>query len=159
MQTVPGLDTRPAVLPVEILPQPDDETCGPTCLHAVYRYWGDDIALREVVESVRTLTAQGRGTLALMLGVHSLGRRYKACLYTFNVHGEPAGHFVVLHGYDLRARQVTVADPLADNPGFDSQRYSASMSRLVPSIMLGVLTYDANLLVIKPGEHNDADAT
>src|SRR5437762_675447 len=28
-------------LPVETLPQPDETTCGPTCLHAVYRYWGD----------------------------------------------------------------------------------------------------------------------
>ena len=25
--------------------QPDDSTCGPTCLHAVYRYHGDDVPL------------------------------------------------------------------------------------------------------------------
>jgi len=248
------LESRRQVLPVEILPQPNDETCGPTCLHAVYRYWGDDISLPQVIDSVRTLTAQGRGTLAVMLGIHALNRGYRARLYTFNVpvfdptwfdehgdaaprllsdklaqqlaakasigvadsrlkvatdsyleflrlggvirfrdlnsrlissairaglpvltglsatylyrcarefgpnddyddiRGEPAGHFVVLHGYDPRSRRVTVADPLADNPGFDSQRYTVAMSRLVPAIMLGVLTYDANLLVIEPAE-------
>ena len=35
-------------LPVETLPQPDETTCGPTCLHAVYRYWGD----REPLETI-----------------------------------------------------------------------------------------------------------
>ena len=30
-----------AKLHLDILPQPDDSTCGPTYLHAVYRYWGD----------------------------------------------------------------------------------------------------------------------
>jgi hypothetical protein len=241
----------PAVLPVHILPQPDDETCGPTCLHAVYRYWGDEIALREVIESTRSLacTGTGRGTLAVMLGIHALTRGYRATLYTFNlqvfdptwfdrsgvaspvvletrlrrqaeakgdeeprfpvatdayleflrlggricyrdltsglisgfirdgvpvltglsatylyrcarefgpnddyddIRGIPTGHFVVLHGYEARGRAVTIADPLAGNPGFVSQRYTVPMSRLVPAIMLGVLTYDANLLVIEP---------
>ena len=28
-------------LDLDILAQPDDETCGPTCLHAVYRYFGE----------------------------------------------------------------------------------------------------------------------
>jgi hypothetical protein len=65
-----------------------------------------------------------------------------------DIRGEPAGHFVVLHGY--ANRRVTIADPLADNPGFESQRYSVPMARLVPAIMLGVLTYDANMLVIQP---------
>jgi hypothetical protein len=243
--------SQPLVLPLEILPQPDDETCGPTCLHAVYRYWGDAITLGQVVESSRMLHAveAGRGTLAVLLGVHALTRGYHASLFTFNlqifdptwfdeqgharpevlesklraqaevkagrdprfrvatdayleflrlggrvgfrdltsrlisgfirdgapvltglsatylyrcarewgpkddyddVRGDPAGHFVVLHGYDPRTRRVTVADPLANNPGFETQTYVVSMARLVPAIMLGVLTYDANLLVIEP---------
>jgi hypothetical protein len=45
---------------------------------------------------------------------------------------------------------VYVADPLEDNPAFASRNYTVSMSRLVPAIMLGVLTYDANVLVIEP---------
>jgi ABC-type bacteriocin/lantibiotic exporter with double-glycine peptidase domain len=36
-------------LRLDILPQPDDTTCGPTCLHAVYRYWGDEIPLAQVI--------------------------------------------------------------------------------------------------------------
>jgi hypothetical protein len=239
------------ILDVRILPQPDDETCGPTCLHAVYRYWGEDIALDRVIESARSLniTGSGRGTLAVMLGIHALTSGYQAALYTFNLnvfdptwfdengrsepaqlkakiraqakakHGQddrfsiasesyeeylrlggvvhfqdltsklisefiragvpvliglsatylykcarefgpqddyddirgfPSGHFVVIRGYDDASDCVTIADPLANNPGFDSQRYTVPMSRLVPAIMLGVLTYDANLLVIQP---------
>ncbi len=243
--------SNPSVLPVEILPQPNDQTCGPTCLHAVYRYWGENTSLDEVIDSAKSLSivGAGRGTLAVMLGVHALVRGYRATLYTFNlqvfdptwfahdghatcqflteklraqaeaksledprfrvatdsyleflrlggaicfrdltsrlisgcirdglpvltglsatylyrcarefgpeddyddIRGLPTGHFVVLHGYDPRSRRVTVADPLADNPGFESQRYTVSMIRLVPAIMLGVLTYDANLLIIEP---------
>lgn len=244
---------RPDVLPVQILPQPNDETCGQTCLHAVYRFWGEDIGLDAVIESARSLniTGTGRGTLAVMLGIHALTRAYRATLYTFNlnvfdptwfaedcsaapafltaklreqaevkrdedhrfrvasdsyleflrlggaiclrdltssliagfirdglpvltglsatylyrcareygptddyddVRGVPIGHFVVIHGYDETTDRVTIADPLANNPGFESQRYTVSMTRLVPAIMLGVLTYDANLLVIEPGD-------
>lgn len=238
-------------LPIQISPQPDYVTCGPTSLHSVYRYWGDSVELREVIDSCKSLATEGvgRGTLAAMLGSHALSRGYEAKLFTFNLHhfdptwfdedgdsetrplmeklrlqaeakcvddprfgvataayleflglggqialkdltsqllvdyllegtpvlvglsstylyrcprefgpnddyddirGEPCGHFVVLHGYDPKTRCVKVADPLADNPGFDGQHYTVSMNRLVPSIMLGVITYDSNVLVIKP---------
>jgi len=241
------------ILPLHILAQPNDEACGPTCLHAVYRYWGDDVSLEEVVDSTNSLNVLGvgRGTLAVMLGVHALSRGYQATLYTFNlkvfdptwfdedgaaehgylseklrlqsmarsaeevrflvatdsyleflrlggkirfrdltsrlisghirrgvpvltglsatylyrcarefgpnddyddIRGEPSGHFVVLHGYKPRGRMVAVADPLEGNPGFESQQYTVPMARLVPAIMLGVLTYDANLLVIEPAK-------
>jgi hypothetical protein len=237
------------VLPLEILPQPTDATCGPTCLHAVYRYWGDEVTLDEVINSTRDL-GDGRGTFAVMLGLDALRRGYDATLFTFNlgvfdptwfdddgdarpellqeklrlqedakcssaddrfhaatrsyldflelggairfrnltasliadcvryrhpvltglsstylyrcarewgpnddyddVRGVPQGHFVVIHGYDPASRSVRIADPLADNPGFASQSYPISMARLVPAIMLGVLTHDANLLVVSP---------
>lgn len=242
-------------LPVRILPQPDDETCGPTCLHAVYRYWGEPLGLDEVIESARSLNVSGagRGTLAVMLGADALARGYDATLFTFNLHvfdptwfdergrsdptvlrakisaqteaksgtssgvggrfavasasyqeflrlggsirfrdltsgliasfiragkpvltglsatylyrcareygpnddyddirGFPTGHFVVIHGYDEATDRVTIADPLEDNPGFESQGYTVPMARLIPAIMLGVLTYDANMLVIEP---------
>ena len=39
-------------LPVEILPQPDETTCGPTCLHAVFRYFGEDEPLERIIERV-----------------------------------------------------------------------------------------------------------
>jgi hypothetical protein len=57
---------------------------------------------------------------------------------------------VVLSGYDPKTRMVSVADPLHDNPRFGSQYYRVGMSRLTASILLGILTYDANLLVLTP---------
>lgn len=36
-------------LPIEMLPQPDETTCGPTCLDAIYRYWGQDSQLQEII--------------------------------------------------------------------------------------------------------------
>ena len=38
-------------LPVEILPQPDETTCGPTCLHAVFRYFGEAARCRRPREA------------------------------------------------------------------------------------------------------------
>lgn len=237
-------------LPVRILAQPDDETCGPTCLHAVYQYWGDTVSLPEVQKTSSMLCASGagRGTLAVLLGLDALARGYQATLLTFNlslfdptwfdefgdasadladklkrqndekassdprfnvataayveflarggrvrfcdltsrliignlqrgvpvlcglsatylyrcarefgpkddyddIRGTPAGHFVILHGYDAARRRVIIADPLADNPGFGNQGYEVPMSRLVSAVMLGVLTHDANLLLIEP---------
>lgn len=43
---------------------------------------------------------------------------------------------------------------IPSNPGFDGQRYTVRMNRLIPAIMLGVLTYDSNLLVIEPKHTN-----
>ena len=68
-----------------------------------------------------------------------------------DVRGEPQGHFVVLCGYDKAEKHVRVADPLLPNPMTgDSQYYNVSMDRLIAAIMLGIVTYDANLLVIEP---------
>ncbi|HPF71947.1 MAG TPA: cysteine peptidase family C39 domain-containing protein, partial [Candidatus Krumholzibacteria bacterium] len=72
-----------AVLPFEIAPQPDETTCGPTCLHAIYRYYGDDIPLDQVVREVPTLE-QG-GTLAVLLAGHALARGYRAAIHTYKL--------------------------------------------------------------------------
>jgi hypothetical protein len=64
--------------------------------------------------------------------------------------GVPTGHFVVLSGYDRAERQVSVADPLQNNPKFASHYYNVGIDRLIGAILLGVLTHDANLLVIYP---------
>lgn len=238
----------------DIQQQPDDTTCGPTCLHAVYRFYGGNLSLQEVIDKAPVIPGEqgSRGTLAVMLGCDALRRGYRARLYTFNlnlfdptwfppssdrpgdpatlhaklraqlaakqdadprvalatnsylefldrggeiwmrdlssrligaflrrgrpiltglsatylyrcarewgpnddyddVRGEPAGHFVVLCGYDADSRRVQVADPMRDNP-FKTSLYEAPVARLVAAIMLGVLTYDANLLVIEPAE-------
>lgn len=68
----------------EIQRQPDDQTCGPTCLHAVYRHFGDELALERLVAEIPMLD-QGGGTLEVMLGVHALQRGYRATLHTFNL--------------------------------------------------------------------------
>jgi hypothetical protein len=242
----------PVELGVEIQWQPDDVTCGPTCLHAVYRYFDDPVSLEEVVETTQSLPGEhlGRGTLAVMLGIDALRRGYTAHLITFNlqvfdptwfdkatgeaderviasrlaeqaaakrdlgdkfalataaymeflslggtiatqdltlallaryiarglpvltglsstylyqcareyghnddyddIRGLPQGHFVVLHGFDRTQRLVSVADPMGDNPGFGATDYKVPMARLTCAILLGVLTYDGNLLVIEP---------
>jgi len=68
----------------EIQRQPDDTTCGPTCLHSVYRYFGDEIPLARLVDEIPMLE-EGGGTLEVMLGVHALRRGYRATLHTFNL--------------------------------------------------------------------------
>ena len=232
-------------LSFSIQAQPDDTTCGPTCLQAVYAYYGDAISLDKVIGQVKKL--KGGGTLAVLLGCHALRRGYRAKLYTYNlrvfdptwfngngpsiaerlmrrmaikgdakiqtaskayleflrlggnirfedltstlirgllkrgipiltglsatflyrtareidhdgqtvyddIKGEPVGHFVVLCGYSAADRSAVVADPLLPNPMSKSQIYSVRLNRLICAIMLGVLTYDANLLIITPGK-------
>ena len=230
-------------LDFEILPQPDGRSCGPTCLHAVYQYYGDDIALEQVLREAPMLP--DGGTLAVLLACHALRRGYRATIYTYNLHvfdpswfngrqvdlrarleaqlkakredaqlrettpsyleflelggqvrfqdltralirehlthsqpiltglsatylyreireygprdeeddvrGLPAGHFVVLCGYDRAARQVMVADPLQDSP-LSRKRpvYPMHIDRVLGAIFLGVLTSDANLLLLEP---------
>lgn len=252
-------------LQLEMLAQPDDTTCGPTCLHAVYDYYGDAIDLPELIGQVGRL--EEGGTLAVLLGCHALARGYSATLYTYNlqvfdptwfrhgvdlidklrtqraakpiprlqvatdayleylerggairmetfsvhllrkylragvpiltglsatflygearervldtptdagvtvipddIHGMPAGHFVVLCGYDVERREAIVADPLENNPLSRDRKYAVDIDRVFASIMLGVVTYDANLLILKPpnaagyfprGSHADAGA-
>ena len=228
-------------LALEILPQPDDVTCGPTCLHAVYGFYGDKLSIQQVIDEVTPLPS--RGTLAVLLAQHALERGYGATLYTYNLElfdpswfsegvdlpaklraqaalkegnprlrsttpdylrflelggrlryeelspellqgilstgrpiltglsatylygcareldeggfiryddlrGHSTGHFVILYGYHADTGEVLVADPLRENPLVGDQHYSVGIHRLVGAIMLGVLTYDGNLLVI-----------
>jgi hypothetical protein len=227
-------------LPLEMLAQPDEVTCGPTCLHAIYRYWDAEDALEDVIARTRRL--DHGGTLAVFLGCDALRRGFNATIYTFNLNlfdptwfrrdadlaerlrrqvelkddarleratagyldfielggrvrltdptrtlvrgllrrrlpllaglsstflyrapreygpddtpddlrGEPAGHFVVLCGYDRRERKVQVADPYEPHPHGPNRRYWISIDRVIGAILLGIVTYDANLLVITP---------
>jgi hypothetical protein len=68
---------------LEILTQPDDATCGPTCLHAVYRYFKDSVQLDDVIAEVPRLA--GGGTLAVNLANHALRRGYRALIVTYNL--------------------------------------------------------------------------
>ena len=71
-------------LKLTILAQPDDTTCGPTCLHAVYGYFGDHVDLSDTIREVTTLDSGG--TLAVYLACHALRRGYSATLFTYNLH-------------------------------------------------------------------------
>jgi hypothetical protein len=69
-----------------------------------------------------------------------------------DVRGEPTGHFVVLCGYDKKQQEVLVADPHSPNPRSPSHKYLVGIDRVINSILLGILTYDANLLILEPAQ-------
>ena len=64
-----------------------------------------------------------------------------------DLQGVPTGHFVVLSGYDPIERSV--ADPHLMNPS-KQHHYEVPLDRAICSILLGIVTYDANLLIIRP---------
>lgn len=72
-----------------------------------------------------------------------------------DIRGEPLGHFVVLSGYDPGSREVRIADPYQLNPITGDHYYAVKLDRLVGAIFLGIVTYDANLLVIEPGRASE----
>jgi hypothetical protein len=238
-----GPAARPAApgLGFVVEQQPDDVSCGPACLHGIYRYYGDSIPLETVAAELLMLD-QG-GTLDVFLANHALQRGYKATLFTYNleifdptwfelsneeirarlaaqakvkpwqrlqaatrgyddflrlggrlklrdldpsllrkflkrgipvitglsatylyrairdvpdtnvdddVRGEPVGHFVVLTGYRKDTREILIADPLKSNPLVGTRYYAVKTHRLIGAILLGAVTYDANLLIIEP---------
>jgi hypothetical protein len=228
-------------LPVRMLPQPDEATCGPTCLQAIYAYWGVEEAVEAVIARTRKME-NGGGTFAVFLACDALRRGYRATIYTYNltvfdptwfsagvdiaerlrrqkeakteprlhyvtegyleflslggrlrfmdlsrglmrailrrgqpiltglsstylyrtareygpddvpddIRGTPSGHFVVLAGYDRGKRSVLVADPYGPHPYGPSHNYWISIDRVLGAILLGIVTHDANLLVIQP---------
>jgi hypothetical protein len=73
-----------------------------------------------------------------------------------DIRGEASGHFVLLCGYDRKKRAVLVADPLLPNPVAPTNRYAVKIERLITSILLGVLTYDGNLLIVEPQKKRSA---
>ncbi|MGA1597495.1 MAG: hypothetical protein ACO4AU_00475 [bacterium] len=220
--------------------QPDDVTCGPTSLHAVYRFLGDPISLPSLIQRINQL--EDGGTLAVLLGIDALRQGYQATLHSFNLQlfdpswsilsaselaeklklqlhfkkgkkftlateayrefvlsggqlrleplsrgllqkylsrklpiltglsatylyqskreytnardqsvfddlrGEPMGHFVVIHG--MEQNTVFVADPYHANPLSQDNYYEVDVEQLMQAIMLGVMTYDGNLLIL-----------
>jgi len=220
--------------------QPDDVTCGPTCLGQVYRYYGRAKPVAEIVGE--TPRNPDGGTLAVHLGVNALQAGYAAEIHSYNlrifdptwrwlgrsalieklgarlravsseklrraisghlefldlggevrfpeltarhlagilrrghpiitglsatylygtarerddeyddVGGEPAGHFVVISGYYPKSGRFLVRDPSSHIPFSRTGRYSVKAERLIAAVLLGDVTYDAVLLVVKPG--------
>lgn len=77
-------------------------------------------------------------------------REHGPTLEDDDVRGDPQGHFVVLCGYDKSDRTVLVADPMHPNPAFQGLQYLVNIDRVICSILLGVMTQDAELLILDP---------
>ena len=63
--------------------QPDDETCGPTCLNAIYQYYALQEPLEHTISSVKR--SRSGGTLAPLLGTHARDRDLDALIYVNNL--------------------------------------------------------------------------
>lgn len=70
-------------LNLRMLDQPDDDSCGPTCLHAVYQYYGASESLHGIISEIESLDKGG--TLGVVLANHALQKGYKVTLFTYNL--------------------------------------------------------------------------
>lgn len=220
--------------------QPTDTSCGPTCLHAVYRYFDVESDLDRLITEVPQF--EEGGTLAVHLGLHAVRRGFGAHIISYNLRvfdptwhdlppekliaklrqriptltvdkareshhayveflrlggevgfmdlspaklgellghgvplitglsatylyqaqreqpdgreddigGQPVGHFVVVNGWDAARREVLIADPFERNPYNPDGAYRVDVNRFICAVMLGIVSYDANLLLIRP---------
>jgi hypothetical protein len=77
------LSDQAILLDVERLKQPDDLTCGPTSLLQLYRYYGRERTLAEVIAGIRR-NPDG-GTLAVYLGLGAQAEGFTPTLYSYNL--------------------------------------------------------------------------
>ena len=63
--------------------QPDDVTCGPTCLRKVYDFYGLEVELDEVLGEIDR--NEDGGTLAVYLGTSALRRGFRARIYSYDL--------------------------------------------------------------------------
>ncbi len=73
----------PIVMRVPRIEQPDEVTCGPTCLAQVYDYYGLDKPLDRVIEE--TPKNPDGGTLGAFLGISALKNGLSVQLYSYNL--------------------------------------------------------------------------
>ncbi len=225
-------------LAVSVSTQPDDESCGITCLQAIYDYYGHEITFEKLQSEIEHWHTGG--TVSVNLARHALTHGYSAEIYTYNIKifdptwkklapadlsqklklrqqkirskkqkkvigyyqdflrkggvlkfddldenlldrlfsrrrpvicglsatylyqhmretptceenditGQPVGHFVVVSAWDPKSRHVTINDPLRKNPISNTGTYRLPFVKFSNAVMLGILTYDENLLVI-----------
>jgi hypothetical protein len=63
--------------------QPDDVTCGPTSLRKVYDFYGLDVDLPDVLETLER--NDDGGTLAVFLGMAALRRGFRTRIYSYDL--------------------------------------------------------------------------
>lgn len=112
---------------------------------------GGSIRFKELTATLLRSTLRKR--LPILAGLsatflYQTAREIPATNSEDDLRGEPCGHFVVLCGYHRDSRQVLVADPYRENPIAKNQLYWVDMDRLINAILLGVFTYDGNLLIL-----------
>lgn len=75
--------TTPIFLDVPRFPQPDDLTCGPTCLAQVYGHFGVNKSVEDVIRE--TPRNPDGGTLAVYLGISAMKNGFRATIYSYNL--------------------------------------------------------------------------
>ena len=70
-------------LDVERFLQPDESTCGPTCLRKVYAYYGLPDSQDEIISALER--NEDGGTLAVYLGIVALNRGMNARIFTYDL--------------------------------------------------------------------------
>jgi hypothetical protein len=73
----------PIQLDVPRFEQPDDVTCGPTCLAKVYQYYGFTRAIDDII--AETPRNPDGGTLAVNLGIGALRHGFRPTIYPFGL--------------------------------------------------------------------------
>jgi hypothetical protein len=63
--------------------QPDEVTCGPTCLRKVYAFYGLEMDVEAVAESLER--NEDGGTLAVFLGIAALRSGFRARIYSYDL--------------------------------------------------------------------------
>lgn len=117
-------------LPVSIERQPDYTTCGPTSLHAIYRYYGDPIDLQTVIAETPKLPTGG--TLGVHLSVHALRRGYEVDTWVCNTrHMDPTWF---QQPTDILAKLKARA---AAKRMFDDPRYGPAIESIEEYLALG----------------------
>ncbi len=76
-------DLLPYMLDVPRLSQPDDVSCGTTCLRQVLSSYGDQRTSEEILAATRRNT--DGGTLGVFLGLAAIELGYRVRLYTYNL--------------------------------------------------------------------------
>jgi hypothetical protein len=106
------------LLDVPPLRQPDDVSCGPTCLFKVLRGYGDPRSFDEIATAVRR--NDDGGTLGVFVGLAALALGYEATIYSYNlrVYDPTWSHLTSAQLADkLSQRARAIAESAANNAG------------------------------------------
>jgi hypothetical protein len=70
-------------LPVDVEQQPDDESCGITCLQAIFRYYHHEVQLDQLRQEVEHW--QSGGTVSVNLARNAIDHGFDATVYSYNI--------------------------------------------------------------------------